>query len=216
MLRIRPTCRDVNVPPGGWADVEPQMNVIVTAASLMELVSAEARLLTKNGKKVPEDHALQVELRIAARLPPDWVYDTEDPDSMNSNTGGLTEAKALNNSQKAVKTAQRLDCKKVNAEEANRRAQICVQCNRKRFFGCLTCTGTHAKLERLMGTMKTPYDGAVGACELDLIFNRTQIWLPREFFLGMIPTGARFKTQRYPETCWKRQLLENENANGDK
>ena len=210
MLHIKPGKKQMGTPPGGWEEREPITGLPATGDSFSGLADDERRLLRLNGKPIPVDLEAQIEARFCEKLPDAWVYD--DTPGVRQlpvrHKVMLLRSSVDQKTSRILKAWRDLGRKKLDVKEAERRAAICVKCEANRPIGCLTCDGTYQRLQSEMGNdLKTTLDKRLAVCAVDQVFNKVQVWLSGDLMRRLLPSVGRIKVERYPETCWKLEIL---------
>jgi hypothetical protein len=211
-IRIKTKIVASGSPPGGWVDTEPQTGIQCQGSTWRVLVERMMDIHRINKLEIPADLAIQIETRIAARLPADCVYDDAAPKKTVAHRDSskvIMQLSAVEAKTKRIKDAwERSGKLKVTQAEAEARAKTCLACPLNRPAGCLTCNGIFQRMQQWLGKLKTSHDKRLHVCASDMVFNKVNVWLHSKVFIGMLPKGARLKLSIYPESCWKRKELE--------
>ena len=95
--------------------------------------------------------------------------------------------------------------KRVDKEEANRRADICVRCpDNIDPDGCTSCNrGRMEKMvEKLTGAIATKKDSQLKSCRHCGCINKAQVWFPLDILQRFTNTEVN---KALPSTCWKKK-----------
>jgi hypothetical protein len=95
--------------------------------------------------------------------------------------------------------------KRVDQDEAERRADICVRCPMNfSIGGCGACSGSGAAaaaIGSLIGDRKTSVDENLQSCKICGCFNKVQVWFPMEDLQAGMEQNIR---DLLPDNCWKK------------
>lgn len=120
--------------------------------------------------------------------------------------------KELHRGMQVFKTWLAAGMPMVARDEANMRGSICVGCSQNIFVsGCKSCTAIGRTILSFKPKAKTPYDAQLHNCGICKCMNQAQIWCPVEYLkMGTTPDMI----EKFPDHCWKKKLLTEDDDNG--
>lgn len=100
----------------------------------------------------------------------------------------------------------------VEQEEAERRAAICAQCPKNReVSGCLFCQHLFEEVMEKIEKRKTRLDHRLKSCLGCKCILKAMVWYPPKVLRDTSPADAQ-----YAEGCWKKEIVENDQADTSK
>jgi hypothetical protein len=187
-------------PLGGWRYLVPETGVLITGPHWGALLSNVAAHLTANVLPNDPDLERRIELFMCQEIP-DGCSDVPAPQVRPKK---MTVGDVLRFT--AMIGADMLNGReRVDKEEANRRAGICVGCpDNVDPEGCSTCNrGRMEKLiEKLTGAIATKRDAQLKSCRHCGCINKAQVWFPLDLLQKFTNTEVN---EALPTNCWKKK-----------
>ena len=191
--------RDIESPPGGWKLTVEQTGVRITAPFYRILHQRVAAHMRANSLPIPDDFDEWCADAACRETGCGRPFCNGAPEKEVSGMPSLTYALAARFLNTMVGVIR--DRKFVDRAEAERRAEICLNCplHRPVIGGCVDCK----KLLRVVGRVMKAYPldsrlGWCGACGCKLSL---KCWIPND-------TLDRAEAERppYHESCWRNRL----------
>lgn len=95
--------------------------------------------------------------------------------------------------------------RRVEQDEADRRAGVCVMCNQNREVpGCRGCASDALKtvVESIRGKRTTQFDSRLNTCCVCGCLNKAKIWLPLDIILKHTPIDQSEQLRLKAPNCW--------------
>lgn len=185
-----------HTPPGGFNDRDPDTKMYFKASNLADLVKMEIRHRTANN--LPIDNLADIiEARLCSRMPTGICRDTE---TSKINVSHSKPIENLINRTLRIDRESRLQAIQVSKDEANRRADICADCQHNVSYsgGCASCRGIGAVVKQALAGRTVNAHAKVKSCELvgmlviPLVYTADKI----------IYAAVKDRRNKYPSKCW--------------
>lgn len=184
-------------PPGGYTYTQEETNVTMNANSWEGLLDQVAKHRRSNNLPVPFNLSDIVAKQLCERQPEACVK-REIKHNPNSKLD-------LNVALRFTRTLMSAGLKRVDQQEADRRAEICASCpDNIEPQGCTPCRASVIKrvINLTVGDRQTTYDSELKSCKYCGCFNKAQVWFPLE---SLQKTITDAENQALPEHCWKKR-----------
>lgn len=184
-------------PPGGWRYTEPTTGFSMKAITFSSLVSKVAQ--HRGNMKIEPDP----KYRLSEIIEDAICNSLSNEDQLRHCKSGIRIRTSVGWTEvmRFLKTAAAwivAGAQLVPQEEAERRAQICVQCPLNvGMGGCAPCKGAVSAFRDQFLRRSTTVDERLKSCGVCGCDNRTQVHVPLD-----VLTRAR-ETLEYPGFCWK-------------
>jgi len=193
-----------NTPPNGWRYIVPETGHLVGPFTGWAQLYQNLKLhYDAAGYDMPEDIFDKVEAQICENY---QEYCGGGPSLFKRFVGGV--AGLSHTYHNAFQCLATLISNMAGGGErpdqtlADSRAAACVECPENgEIEGCTHCnmkTLRHA-IERIVGSRKTPSDGALKFCKVCHCNNKAKIWVKHEAIWKFTSDANK---KRLPETCW--------------
>ena len=192
------------VPPGGYKYLDPNNEFLIVGSTLQDLINRVVVYRKANNFDVEPDLPAIIEDWICQRIPQELTsaYSKNTAPTLTN----ATSATVSGATQFLLKQFRLNGRKKINLEDAKKRAAICRKCpDNTKTVACASCQGLTPWIR---GWIKGPIEVEEGLhiCKNCALFNIAQIYVPIEVF-------ARFTSdamlENHPDRCWKVKELKN-------
>jgi hypothetical protein len=190
-----------DIPSGpNYTITDPATGVMCTATTFEGLVNRVGQVRSAMGTRAGLSLREEVEKMVCQLYPQDCTgVDMATPRKRNLNLTDVIRGTVVLASFVAGGSVP------VPREEAERRAQICLQCQYNVRFPT-PCTGVCGELlsiaQRVAGGHGTQYDRGLHACSICACYNAAQIWIPMEHLKKGV-TEDMVKQFAAVKGCWK-------------
>jgi len=192
------------VPPNGWHFLVAP-GVTLEAVNEEELVKRIFEYRLRNNIPIG-DIERDIDDYYCARWPKACHKEAKDWENIPGTTPGVVSEPMLNRVTRwaalMVHGQPKGGYQLVSADEANRRANICVGCPRNQPWrvGCTGCSSSSATvLAQLRKLQATKQQGNLMGCQISGWDNSTAAWMP----LSSLPL-TEGQIQQLPERCWRK------------
>ena len=187
-------------PLNGWRYLVPATGVLVTAPHFDTLILKVPKHLEANSLPVDVNLEKKIEAYMCEEVPSGCEeLSAERIASKKISVGDVLRFTAM------IGADMLNGRKRVDKEEANRRAKVCVRCpDNIDPAGCSTCNrGRMEKLvEKLTGSIATKHDAQLKSCRHCGCINKAQVWFPLDILQKFTSTETN---KSLPSNCWKKQ-----------
>ena len=199
MLTLR---KKHQVPPGGYVYHDPEMDMDFSANTLAQLVEKVALIRRANNLTIPENFKSVIEDWICQRLPKSFVIGDPDPVKQRQ----FMPLSVVRTATELFMTGWRLNGSKLcTPEEADRRADICIQCEANTTnAACLGCKGLLSWI-RTKNQRKTLKDSLLLVCNRCAVMNVAAIHCDEGYIKR---STAPDVLAALPTECWKKAICE--------
>ena len=189
-------------PPSGFVYLVPETNVEIRAGDFDNLVDRVRKHLAVNKRALPDGLASTIEHYICLINPASFcIGESEDGDRQSVVTSAQKIKDATNMASTRLKWGA--DRFLTSQDEAERRAEICMNC-RENFRGvCTTCNGLKDYVVKAIGDRVTRRDAQLGVCTFCSCLIKAKVHISAEALKVVTPPGER---DRYPDHCWMRSI----------
>jgi len=191
------------VPSGGWRYRVSQTGIVVTAGSFNQLQDMVRRHYAANRIPVP-GNLTDMLLKYACE-----TYAACEQDGVPNNVNSPSAVKSIwmHDVVRFSKTLfdALVNGKRVDQQEANRRAAICLNCPfNKKVEGCTSCnSGLMSRMVKALSQAgTTPVDARLHSCEFCGCFIAAMVHFPLESLQKYIDDK---ENASLPEWCWKKR-----------
>ncbi len=193
--------RKHETPPGGFRYTQPETKMFFRTVTWRDLVQLVHQHRRANNLPVGLFFEQEIEQQLCGELPPGWCREPTVPPSPGR--GALT-LKEIILGTKTLASWVMGGGKRVELQEANRRASICVGCPmNQEIADCSACNETtlRAAVELVTSGGVTDQEGKLKACAVCGCSNKAQVWLPLDILQKHLPDEMN---ARLPDICWKK------------
>lgn len=189
------------VPPGGfwYHDIATDMKIV--GGDFESLLVACRRHRMANAIHIPADFNAQIEDTICRRIPSAFCVPARPKTTYTMDDTATPNAKV----QVLQKVWQEIGCLLCDADEAEQRALVCRYCMKNKPGACLSCNGVYDWLREKFNIPSLTEDKWLNMCGVDRVYNKAQVHLTKEVFIKLVRAD---RIDVYPQTCWKRKILE--------
>jgi hypothetical protein len=188
--------------PGGWRYTDPDTGNKTIAGCFIDLVDKAVEHRITNGLPIPLNMSELIEDQLCSQIKPSFWHERETvaakPDDLHAMTVNQ-KVEALNRAFKSYGSIT------VPATVATERSKVCRFCSCNKPTSCLSCNGVYDWLCKKFNLPALPDDDYLHSCSVDRVYNKAQVHLTVEVFASKV---GQAHLSRYPESCWKRKLLE--------
>lgn len=188
------------VPPGGFRYTQEESGVTMHAPTFQALCEVVKNHRAANGYPISIDYEREIETQLCLRLPQGSCKEVGT--AITPRQLGFADVMRFTKTlgESILKGNPRVD-----KEEANRRALICVGCNANvKAHGCSGCNSSKVEtlVKTLTGTDETDHDAKLESCQFCGCLNKAQVWFPLDILQKHIKKSIN---DALPEHCWKKK-----------
>lgn len=186
---------------GGFVYVQKESGMKFSCSSWDQLIVKLKNHRTANNYDIPINWEAEVEDQVCENCGAEqWCYEDKHPEAAPK-TLGLGDVVMFTRVlvDKFVSGG-----KNVEAEEATRRAAICVSCpDNVSIGGCKGCNSGRVEtaVRRITNSGATKHDNELETCRWCGCFNRAQIWFPLQILQKNMSDDVK---ESLPKHCWKK------------
>ena len=192
-------------PPGGYAFQDPDSEHVIVAGTFDQLVQQVKQHRKANDFEVPDNISDIIEDWICQRIPLDMTS------AWNSGRDPLAGKRMLSSTVITKATTdylhywRRIGRKFVPVSIANNRGLICSECkSNTNHTACMSCQGT-IRWAKDWIRRDTVHDKTLYVCNKCAVLNVVQVHMTTDVIKGLT---KETQLAKYPDTCWKKRLLQ--------
>jgi len=188
--------------PGGWRYTDPDTGHKMIAGCFTDLIETVVQHRQSNALPIQLNLPHIIEDQICSQIKPSFWKERE---AVRKTALEMQELSVNQKIESLQRVFRKLGSITVPPAEAMRRTEICRFCSCNKPTACLSCNGVYDWLCQKFSLPALPNDDYLHSCSVDRVYNKAQVHLTVDVFASKVEQAF---LSRYPESCWKRKLLE--------